>query len=536
MESFVPSTTGEGQGGAQILSADFTPLNASGIVRGIERASLSLAKQREQQYEKELEAQKKKAAQNKLLQDAQNKTNIKELDIAKDLIYQEYINKAKSDPNFDIEVNFPTLIRDLESVNSLDEGVSGLSKTLSSGSNKISSYIGGEYVDNTVPILQSVMSGTLYESDEERIKAIQDGTYTQDINARISQAFSDPNVVMNTDKGVKSAYDELISKAQEQKTISQEGTTLDGKPIIRETKKVITNKQIKDELMNNPTLKTVERNKYAKENNISPLEVDEHLKENGYDDGFIGYYTGLVNSQFPDDFEFTEKVGSKTKEGGGKGITEQDLTIAKQVKEAVNILQDNPSSKESREGLNTFLAPYNVIVKSYGDSTPIEIKDLGLSDGDIIFVDNDGKAKSAPLKANDADGIYRVIAKAAPDVKLEALGQIELKDPTPQGDVPEISAEEKTQLDSAFKELNKDGLTKAPKYLDDLGVKLEGNWSDGYVLVIGDKKYRADDKEQAKQAYIEAQKLVGNKKYSDEREAQSPKEVETTIETTVTPR
>ena len=138
-EFFTPSTTGEGQGGAQILSADFTPLNASGIVRGIERASLSLAKQREQQYEKELEAQKKKAAQNKLLQDAQNKTNIKELDISKDLIYQEYINKAKSDPNFDIEVNFPTLIRDLESVNSLAEGVSGLSKTLSSGSNKISS-------------------------------------------------------------------------------------------------------------------------------------------------------------------------------------------------------------------------------------------------------------------------------------------------------------------------------------------------------------------------------------------------------------
>ncbi len=381
-ESFVPSTTGEGQGGAQILSADFTPLNASGIVRGIERASLSLAKQREQQYEKELEAQKKKAAQNKLLQDAQNKTNVKELDIAKDLIYQEYINKAKSDPNFDTEGNFPTLIRDLESVNSLAEGVSGLSKTLSSGSNKISSYINGEYVDNTVPILQSVMSGTLYESDEERIKAIQDGTYTQDINARISQAFSDPNVVMNTDEGVKSAYDELISKAQEQKTISQEGTTLDGKPIIRETKKVITNKQIKDELMNNPTLKTVERNKYAKENNISPLEVDEHLKENGYDDGFIGYYTELVNSQFPDDFEFTEKVGSKTKEGGGKGVLVEGEDYV------IDEGADTPvSPREEESGRNKFkrLTPkgkYEIFTNTGGEEKiKAEVKEIKYKDG-----------------------------------------------------------------------------------------------------------------------------------------------------------
>lgn len=372
-EFFTPSTTGEGQGAAQIFQSNPQFADASGIVRGIERASLSLAKQREQQYEKELEAQKKKAAQNKLLQDAQNKTNIKELDSAKELIYQEYVNKSKSDPNFDIEGNFPTLIRDLESVNSLSEGVSGLSKTLSSSSNKISSYIDGEYVDNTVPIIQSLMNGTLFESDEERRKAIQDGTYTQDINARISQAFSDPNVVMNTDEGVKSAYDELISKAQEQKTISQEGTTLDGKPIIRETKKVITNKQIKDDLMNNPTLKTVERNKYAKENNISPLEVDEHLKENGYDDGFIGYYTELVNSQFPDDFEFTEKVGSKTKEGGGKGglVEGEDYTV-----ETIEIGAKGEGESTEAAKVLTLSKPFDIVYKSSVGDMDVKVKSV----------------------------------------------------------------------------------------------------------------------------------------------------------------
>jgi len=505
-EVFVPSTTGEGQGAAQIFQSNPQFADASGIVRGIERGAASLAKQREQQYEKELEAQKKKAAQNKLLQDAQKKTNIKELDGAKDLIYQEYVNKAKSDLNFDIEGNFPTLIRDLESVNSLAEGVSGLSKTLLSGSSKISSYIDGKYVDKTVPVLQSLMNGTVYKSDEERLKAIQDGTYTQDLNAKLSQAFSDPNVIVNADKGVKDAYDGLIAKAQEQKTITESGTTLDGKPIIRETKKVITNKQIKEALMNDPSLKTIERNKYARENNISPLAVDEHLIENGYEDGFIGYYTELVNSQFPKDLEFTERVGSKS--GENKGIKDTDLNIAKTVKEVVNNYQDDPSKVGE---INKFLAPYGISVTS--------------DDGMIQFitVGEDPKPKSGKIALNDAESIYRFIAKNVPDVKLEALGMTELTDPTPEGTIPEITETEKTKLDSAFKALDNSGLTKAPMYLDELGIKLKGNWSDGYILVVGEKEYRADDEEQAQQAYLEAQRLVAENRDKEGETKTAPK-------------
>jgi hypothetical protein len=477
-EVFVPSTTGEGQGAAQIFQSNPQFADASGIVRGIERGAASLAKQREKQYEKELEAQKKKAAQNKLLQDAQNKTNIKELDGAKDLIYQEYVNKAKSDPNFDIEGNFPTLIRDLESVNSLAEGVSGLSKTLSSGSSKISSYINGEYFDNTLPVLQSLMNGTAYKSDEERLKAIQDGTYTQDLNAKLSQAFSDPNVIVNADKGVKDAYDGLIAKAQEQKTITESGTTLDGKPIIRETKKVITNKQIKEALMNDPSLKTIERNKYARENNISPLAVDEHLIENGYEDGFIGYYTELVNYQFPKDLEFTERVGSKSSES--KGITEQDLTIAKEVKTFVNEMQDNPSSIESRRNINKFLAPYGYQVK--------------FGDGNFKFFDMNDNAKSGDIPEGDAISIYKFIAKNAPEVKLDAINQVKFEDPTKGGN-PEVKAD----IDAIMKAY----ANKTQDEAKEIAKKFDGvEYVAADELVIDGKSYDITDEKEANEAYV----------------------------------
>jgi hypothetical protein len=505
-EFFTPSTTGEGQGGAQILSADFTPLNASGIVRGIERAEARIAANQEKEYERQKEESKERRDKINKLQELQYGGGSEFLRSVSDDIMNDF-RKAVVDNGEDIDEAYSKARVGFERVKNAGEATTKVAGLVNADVDNYKTFVNGKWETGSLTPL-------------EIAKSKHDGDWEESLGNfenELTNFGSSPTNMIDAGVNLEKTYLEDKKAAEADKETKQ--TLLDNGDI--KTSETITpknKKERRDFLLNSPQIQRSVLNETKLQYGVSTIEELE--KAIGMP--FPQYFKQRVDELFDKEDVVNIKEELPKKEGGGKGITEQDLTIAKKVKEAVNILQDNPSSKESREGLNTFLAPYNLIVKSYGDSTPIEIKDLGLSDGDIIFVDNDGKAKSAPLKANDADGIYRVIAKAAPDVKLEALGQIELKDPTPQGDVPEISAEEKTQLDSAFKELNKDGLTKAPKYLDDLGVKLEGNWSDGYVLVIGDKKYRADDKEQAKQAYIEAQKLVGNKTTTA-----PPKEVET---------
>jgi hypothetical protein len=508
-EFFTPSTTGEGQGGAQILSADFTPLNASGIVRGIERGEARIAANQQKEYERQKEEAKRKREQLNKLAELQYGGNNEFLRKISDEAFNDF-KTAVIENGEDPEEAYLKTVQMFNRVNSAGKIVGKIAEDVRQRPNDFFTLTEEGWTPGSLSLFEMSQNGDL--GNKDYIDA-----FTEFEN-EIQNFGSNPSNMIETKTSLEDIYLADRKKADEAKETTE---TLTDEGGIKTTEKSIpqNKKERRDAILANPIAIQSVLNRLRREYNVGTIEEVE--KAIGMP--FPQYFKQSVDNLFKrEDVVNIKEELPKTKEGGGKGITKQDLTIAKQVKEAVNILQDNPSSKESREGLNTFLAPYNVIVKSYGDSTPIEIKDLGLSDGDIIFVDNDGKAKSAPLKANDADGIYRVIAKVAPDVKLEALGQIEFKDPTTQGDVPEISAEEKTQLDSAFKELNKDGLTKAPKYLDDLGVKLEGNWSDGYVLVIGDKKYRADDKEQAKQAYIEAQKLVGNKTTTA-----PPKEVET---------
>ena len=60
-EFFTPSTTGEGQGAAQIFQSNPQFADASGIVRGIERGEARMAANQQKEYER----QKEEARQNR---------------------------------------------------------------------------------------------------------------------------------------------------------------------------------------------------------------------------------------------------------------------------------------------------------------------------------------------------------------------------------------------------------------------------------------------------------------------------------------
>jgi hypothetical protein len=493
-EFFTPSTTGEGQGGAQILSADFTPLNASGIVRGIERAEARMSANQQKEYERQKEEAKRKREQLNKLAELQYGGNNEFLRKISDEAFNDF-KTAVIENGEDSDEAWLKTVQILNRVDSADKVVGKIAEDVRQMPNDFFTLTEEGWTPGSLSIFEMSQSGDL--GNKNYIDAFTD------FENEIQNFGRNPSNMIETKTSLEDIYLADRKKADEAKETTE---TLTNEGGIKTTEKSIpqNKKERRDAILANPIAIQSVLNRLRREYNVGTIEEVE--KAIGMP--FPQYFKQSVDNLFKREDVVNIKEELPKKEGGGKGITEQDLTIAKKVKEAVNILQDNPSIKESKEGLNTFLAPYNLIVKSYGDSTPIEIKDLGLSDGDIIFVDNDGKAKSAPLKANDADGIYRVIAKAAPDVKLEALGQIEFKDPT-------------TQATSTPKEL-KDDITLLMEGDDNVlskfeGVEVDRNTASPDILKVDDKTFDITNPKTAKEAFEYLEKR-GYKKETTTRE------------------
>ena len=499
-EFFTPSTTGEGQGAAQIFQSNPQFADASGIVRGIERAEARIAANQEKEYERQKEESKERRDKINKLQELQYGGGSEFLRSVSDDIMNDF-RKAVVDNGEDIDEAYSKARVGFERVKNAGEATTKVAGLVNADVDNYRTFVNGKWETGSLTPL-------------EIAKSKHDGDWEESLGNfenELTNFGSSPTNMIDAGVNLEKTYLEDKKAAEADKETKQ--TLLDNGDI--KTSETITpknKKERRDFLLNSPQIQRSVLNETKLQYGVSTIEELE--KAIGMP--FPQYFKQRVDELFDKEDVVNIKEELPKKEGGGKGITKQDLTIAKQVKEAVNILQDNPSSKESREGLNTFLAPYNLIVKSYGDSTPIEIKDLGLSDGDIIFVDNDGKAKSAPLKANDADGIYRVIAKAAPDVKLEALGQIEFKDPT-------------TQATSTPKEL-KDDITLLMEGDDNVlskfeGVEVDRNTASPDILKVDDKTFDITNPKTAKEAFEYLEKR-GYKKETTTREDLNAREAE----------
>lgn len=146
-------------------------------------------------------------------------------------------------------------------------------------------------------------------------------------------------------------------------------------------------------------------------------------------------------------------------------ITEQDLLLAKDVKEKVNNFQDT----RQLGAINDFLAPYNLSVS--------------VTDDIIQFVTPDGSSiKSGQIKIDDAKSIYRFLSKNVPDIKLDAVNQVEFEDPT-----PEPVAKNKEDIEFLLKAYENNKTEEAKELAKTFGEDVEYVAAD--EIKIGDKTF-----------------------------------------------
>jgi hypothetical protein len=482
MESFVPSTTQEGQGAAQIFQSNPQFADASGIVRGIERGAASLAKQREQQYEEEKERVKKQQELKTKIAKAREGTGVDIIDKGVQKIFENGMKNAYSLDNDDPTGTLTQTLSEMENFKKVTYQI--YNKGVDESASKIekagggAAYTGKLYEDVSIaPTFEKALNGNLY-SDEELASKVEGGTLLSDLVSDLTIYESDPNfqykfdvnkVASNVKKNLIDLYgsksENLVSGAD----VGNRNVAIKIEDFTPESKK-----KMKQEAQNNPQLKTAYRNQKMREENLSPTEFDKK------------YPPEVFNTMFLEDkinpmFEGAERsVITDKKKESGKGITEQDLAIAKDVKSFVNEMQDNPSSIESRRNINKFLAPYGYQVE--------------FMDGNFQFFDMNDNAKSGNIPEGDAVSIYKFIAKNAPEVKLDAINQVEFEDPTKGGN-PEVKAD----IDAIMKAY----ANKTQDEAKEIAKKFDGvEYVAADELVIDGKSYDITDEKEANEAYV----------------------------------
>lgn len=121
MTDFIPSTTQEGQGGAQILSSNIQYANAGGVVRGIERGVDAMKE--EQKYQREQE-RADALAKNKAINDLDaslSKIQIPDNIAVSERIIQEAWDKVNSGEDW--ETVFPKALTEIGQIQAFDRGI-----------------------------------------------------------------------------------------------------------------------------------------------------------------------------------------------------------------------------------------------------------------------------------------------------------------------------------------------------------------------------------------------------------------------------
>jgi hypothetical protein len=325
-EFFTPSTTGEGQGGAQILSADFTPLNASGIVRGIERASLSLAKQREQQYEEEKEKVKKEQELKNKISEARKGTGVATIDKAVNKLYEKGIKDAYSLDNDDPTGTMQQTIDDMNNLKDVAYPI--FSKGLESSKSEIekaggaSSFGEGGWKPTVVGrSYQQALDGTLY-TEEEINRKIEGGTLLTDLVADFSVYKEDPDFHINSDvtSMASNLKKNLIDVYGAKKENLKNPSVIGGRDVVYKVSDFTPASKIKmkQEAQNNSQLKTAYRNQKMRKENLSLAEFEEKYPPEVFNAMFL---EELINPMF--EGATTEVISTKKdKEDGEGGLVE----------------------------------------------------------------------------------------------------------------------------------------------------------------------------------------------------------------------
>lgn len=371
-EFFTPSTTGEGQGGAQILSADFTPLNASGIVRGIERGAASLAKQREQQYEEEKERVKKQQELNSKIAKAREGTGVDIIDKGVQKIFENGMKNAYSLDNDDPIGTLTQTLSEMENFKKVTYQI--YNKGVDESASKIekagggAAYTGKLYEDVSIaPTFEKALNGNLY-SDEELASKVEGGTLLSDLVSDLTIYESDPNfqykfdvnkVASNVKKNLIDLYgsksENLVSGAD----VGNRNVAIKIEDFTPESKK-----KMKQEAEKNSQLLTAYKNQIKREENLNDFQFEKKYSQ----EDFLKKFNDNIITPM---FEGAERsvITDKKKESGL--VEGEDYTV-----ETIEIGAKGEGESTEVAKVLTLSKPFDIVYNSSIGDIDAEVKNV----------------------------------------------------------------------------------------------------------------------------------------------------------------
>ena len=206
-----------------------------------------------------------------------------------------------------------------------------------------------------------------------------------------------------------------------------------------------------------------------------------------------GYRNQLTDNVRGNSFQDTPRVR------GNGGDNQEDLEIAREVKENVNKFQDSfkgyvkDGESIDEEFINQYVAPYGLDVSVQ-------------EDGDMVFFRGD-KPVSGRIKPNDAESMYNLIAKYNPHIKRKSIDKVSFDDPTKGEIAPEKKKEVKAKIDGIIS--GKGTQDDINKSIESLGGKVVDYGAFGGAInnkptkiEVDGKTFDMTDDEEAKEAYI----------------------------------
>jgi len=262
-EVFVPSTTGEGQGAAQIFQSNPQFADASGIVRGIERGEARIAANQEKEYERQKAESAERRKKINELQELQYGGGSEFLRSVSDSIMDDF-RKAVIDNGEDIDEAFSKARVGFERVKNADTGITKVAGLVNENVDNYRAFVDGKWT-----------TGTLYEI--EKAKSKHEGDWEEELTKYENELanFGNNNANM-VDAGVSLERTYLQDKKAAEADEITKQTLLDNGDIEISKTIIPKNKQERrDLLLNNPQIQRSVLNEVKLQYGVSTQEEVE---------------------------------------------------------------------------------------------------------------------------------------------------------------------------------------------------------------------------------------------------------------------
>ena len=351
MADYVPSSTGQGQGSAQVLEGSFTPVNMDETVKAIDNVAAEQKRQaaearkqetleNKKEYLKQVEAQKKRQESIDKINDLANaNTGVQAFDDANKIILEGFTDRMNNGTE-----NFEDIYNDAMSLFNQNtyqrENAQDAAQRLIDDRNSYQSFVydNEEWTDNSTPALNNFQKQYNGLDKEEFTKLVLSGEWGAISNSAIANTTNNPNFSYeDPELTIFNSYKKIKDALEVQQSIDKTGEA--GGQNIYTSSEISSNRRLLSEtLLNNPQLRQQELYRYARNKGVNTDLLPENKAdfENKYKQdinnivyGDVKKTTSIKNKQVDNEKEEEEYFNLEVIKGSPKDTTLSQISIDK---------------------------------------------------------------------------------------------------------------------------------------------------------------------------------------------------------------